>query len=74
MPARNVDGAWNVAFVPLALLSHVDDEWFAALDQLPRLGRVDLVDLGPDLLQELSIGWHRYRKYSFAPLASVVAR
>src|SRR5438128_9593724 len=33
---RSVDGAWNVAFVPLALLSHVDDEWFAALDQLPR--------------------------------------
>ena len=35
------------------------------------LGGVDLRDLGPHLLQELSVVRHRYRKYSFAQLASV---
>src|SRR3989454_8557785 len=61
----------DVALVPLVLLTHVNDECPAALDELARTSRVNLVDLGPDLLEKLSIARHRYRKYSFARLASV---
>ncbi len=66
MAARDVDGPGDVALVPLVLLPDVDDDGLAGVDPVPGLGRVELRDLGPRLLQELSIRRHRYRKYSFA--------
>ena len=71
MPARDVDGARDMALVPLVLLPHVEDHRLARLDPLAGLGGVDLRDLRPGLLEKLSIVKHRYRKYSFAQLASV---
>ena len=61
-----MDGPRDVTLVPLVLLPDVDDDGLVGVDPVPGLGRVDLRDLGPGLLQELSIGRHRYRKYSFA--------
>src|SRR6266545_4984883 len=71
MTARDVDGSRDVALVPLVLLADVDDDRLARLDPATAFAGVDLRDLGPHLLQELSIVRHRYRKYSFAPFASV---
>ena len=72
MAAGNVNGAGDVTLVPLVLLPDVEDERAAGVDQLTRLGRVHLRDLGADLLEQLAVRRHRYRKYSFAPSASVV--
>ena len=71
MTARYVDGSRDVTLVPLVLLADVDDDRLAGLDPVAGFRGVDLRDLGPHLLQELSIVRHRYRKYSFAQLASV---
>ena len=56
--ARDVNRTGDVAFVPLVLLAHVDDHRLAALDQLARVGNVELRDLGPDLLEQLAVGRH----------------
>ena len=66
MTSRHMDGTRDVTLVPLVLLPDVDDDGLTGLDPLTGLVRVDLRDLGPGLLQELSIRRHRYRKYSFA--------
>src|SRR6266540_2764771 len=71
MTALDVDGSSDVALVPLVLLADVDDDRLARLDPATAFAGVALRDLGPHLLQELSIVRHRYRKYSFAPFASV---
>ena len=67
MPTRNVDRAGDVTLVPLVLLADVENERASGVDELARVGRIHLRDLGADLLQQLSVGRHRYRKYSFAP-------
>src|SRR6476469_8113625 len=54
MAPRNMDGAGDVTLVPLVLLSDVDDDGFAGLDPVSFPPGVDLRDLGPDLLQQLS--------------------
>ena len=66
MAPRNMDGAGDVALVPLVLLADVDDDRLAGLDPVTGLRGVDLRDLGSHLLQQLSVVGHRYRKYSFA--------
>jgi hypothetical protein len=61
-----MDGAGNVPLVPLVLLTDVHDDRLAGLDPVTGVRGSDLRDLGPDLVQQLSIVGHRYRKYSFA--------
>jgi hypothetical protein len=71
MAARDVDGAGDEALGPLVALAHVDEKRrLLRIDELARARRVDLGDLGLDLLQQLSIARHCFPKYSGHPVRS----
>ena len=61
-----MDGARDVALVPLVPVAHVDEDGRLRLAELRGGRRVDLVDLALDLLQELAVAGHCFRKYSYA--------
>jgi hypothetical protein len=60
-----VHGAGDVALVPLVAVADVDEDGRLRLAQLGGVGHADLVDLALHLLQELAIGRHCFRKYSY---------
>ena len=61
-----MDGAGDEALHPLVPFADVDeDRRLVALEQRTAFRGVDLVDLGLHLLEQLSIGRHRYPKYSY---------
>ena len=63
--ARDMDRAGNPPLGPLVELADVDDERpVAGRKQIARAGDVDLVDLRLDLLQQLPVARHRFRKCS----------
>jgi hypothetical protein len=70
--ARDVDGARDVALVPLVLLAHVDDHRLGSLDQLAGALGVDLRNLGAHLLQQFPVRRHRFPKYSDGDSDTVV--
>ncbi len=57
IPARNVDGAGEVAFLPLVGFADIDPD--GAFERLGGAG-VDLVDLGLGVLEQLAVGRHNY--------------
>ena len=60
-----MDGAGDVALVPLVRLADVDEERrLGPSSSSRRARRVDLVDLGLDLRQQLSVARHDYPEYS----------
>jgi hypothetical protein len=60
--ADEMDGAGDVALVPLVLLAHVDEERVAL--ELARAGDVDFVDVGAQLCEEIPVTRHDFHKYS----------
>ncbi len=64
LPRGDVHRARDVALVPLVRLAHVEEERAAVPEQIVRVGRRDLRDLGLDLCQELSVGSHYFQEYS----------
>ena len=82
--ARDVNRPRDGALVPLAALPHVDEDGRVGLPKLGRPRGVDLLDLALDLLEQLAIARHCFRKYSdlrdglkqglAAPFARVLAR
>src|SRR5438067_1610727 len=71
-PARNVDGAGDVALVPLLALTDIQKNGgVRVLVQLPGALGADLVDLLPGLVKEFPIRAHCFPIYSDCPLAMV---
>ena len=56
LAARDVDGAWDDAFLPFLALAHVDEERVALA--LAGRGCADLVDLALHLGEQLSVRRH----------------
>ena len=67
-----MDGAGNMAFLPLVELAHIEEQGRGLCcvgpcriaETLVRLGGADLVDLGFDLCEMFSVGWHYFPEYS----------
>ena len=57
IPARNMDCAGEVAFLPLVGFADIDPD--GAFERLGGAG-VDLVDLGLGLLEQFALGRHNY--------------
>jgi len=72
--ARKVDGAGDVALVPLLALADVEENCrIGVVVQLPGALRVDLVDLLPGLLEKVAVRAHCFPFYSDWPEAMVEA-
>jgi hypothetical protein len=64
--APGVDRAGDVTIVPLVGLADVyEDGPVRRLEALVRLDRGDLVDLAPDLCEQLAVRRHYFQNYSF---------
>ena len=62
---RDVEGARQVPLVPFVARTDVDEDVRCAVgEQAMRLGRRDLVDLGPSLREKLPVGRHYFPEYS----------
>ncbi len=63
--ARDVDCARKVPLVPLVLFADIEKERPVARGQaVMEIRRVDLVDLGLDLIEKLAVGRHYFQEYS----------
>jgi len=72
--ARKVDGAGDVALVPLLALADVEENCrIGVVVELPGALRVDLVDLLPGLLEKVAVRTHCFPIYSDWPEAMVEA-
>jgi hypothetical protein len=63
VPAGNVHGAGDPTLLPLVALAHVDEEG-AVIEQVLGMLGVDLLDLGLDGVQQVSVRGHCFRLYS----------